>query len=408
MNSVKNMYTLSYEEVERLDQVLGSVIQVHGRGNFPTLEVKPKIFIKLLTAKLRDLNFSISDLRLNGSTASYVINGDKDDQDDYTYNDLDLIFNVPLSTSEDFMNIKNSVLETLIDFLPEEVSKERISSSTMKEAYVRKMVKVTNKHDTWSLISLTNDEGRNIELKFVDSMKRKFEFSVDSFQIVLDSLFEFYNLDLSNKGNVSKDSFPTVKAESVYGDFEEARYHLKNKLIATKSPEEIRGGGLLKYCSLLCRDFKPVSEGIRCMEKYMCSRFFIDFKDVASQQQKLEGYLSSHSLDSAEKRYKYLSILYKVVEHSTVCLMGHERRQTLRMIHDLSSQVFRPPSYQQITVFYSVPPYVQHPPYSYGHRPSYYPQTYNRNNEYIMLGTWRKATPETSNISSKNTVNCYS
>lgn len=395
------MYVLNFEEVCRLDEVLSSTTQVHGRGNFPTLEVIPKDFIKLLMKKLNELCFSLADLRLNGSTASYVINGQSDDQDDYSYNDLDLIFNVKLSTSEDFMKIKNSVLETLIEFLPAEVSRERISTCTMKEAYVRKMVKVTNKSDVWSLISLTNEEGRNIELKFVDSMKRKFEFSVDSFQIVLDSLLKFH--DVTKEVKMSETIFPSVEAESVYGDFEEARYHLRNKLIATKSPEEIRGGGLLKYCSLLCRDFHPVSDEIRCMEKYMCSRFFIDFKDVSCQRQKLESYLSSHSLNNVEKRYRYLTILYDVVEHSTVCLMGHERRQTLRMIQDLSNLVFRPTNYQQITVFYSVPPYMSNSSYSSYNQNTYYSQNYSQNNEYYMLGTWKAS----SVLGRTNTINCY-
>ena len=33
--------------------------------------------------------------------------------------------------------------------------------------------------------------------------------------------------------------------------------------------------------------------------------------------------------------YDYLMILYQVVDESTVCLMGHERRQTLALIEDL-------------------------------------------------------------------------
>jgi len=38
-------------------------------------------------------------------------------------------------------------------------------------------------------------------------------------------------------------------------------------------------------------------------------------------------------------KYDYLMILYQVVDESTVCLMGHERRQTLALIQDLSCQV---------------------------------------------------------------------
>lgn len=43
--------------------------------------------------------------------------------------------------------------------------------------------------DCWSLISLRNDDGRNLELKFVQSLHRQFESTVDAFQIILDDNF---------------------------------------------------------------------------------------------------------------------------------------------------------------------------------------------------------------------------
>jgi hypothetical protein len=47
-------------------------------------------------------------------------------------------------------------------------------------------------NDSWALMSLCNVNGQNIELKFVDRMKRQFQFSVDSFQILLDPLLDHY------------------------------------------------------------------------------------------------------------------------------------------------------------------------------------------------------------------------
>lgn len=41
-------------------------------------------------------------------------------------------------------------------------------------------------------MSLCNVNGQNIELKFVDRMTRQFQFSVDSFQILLDPLLDHY------------------------------------------------------------------------------------------------------------------------------------------------------------------------------------------------------------------------
>ena len=167
-----------------------------------------------------------------------------------TYNDLDLIFAVDLSDHENYDKIRTAVLDSLLEFLPEGANKQRLSANSLKDAYIHKMVKVNNmvkvsEKDQWSLISLSNNRGRNVELKFVDTMKRQFEFSVDSFHIILDSLMLFYEC---SKMPISENIYPTVLAESVYGDFNEAFSHLDKKLIATRNVEEIRGGGLLKYC----------------------------------------------------------------------------------------------------------------------------------------------------------------
>ena len=386
-----NQHMLTYEEVSRLDEVLSTAIQVHGRGNFPTLEVKPATLIRLLLSSLRDQDITVKDVRLNGSTASYVLNDDQGCMDDLAYNDLDLIFNVELKSVSNFHQVKSAVLDSLKDFLPDDVSKDRICCSTLKEAYVRKMVKVTNKFDNWSLMALTNKDGRNIELKFVDSMRRQFEFSIDSFQIILDSILNFYDL---TEVTIASNFYPTVLAESVYGDFDEAKHHLVNKLIATKNPEEIRGGGLLKYCSLLSKEFTPVNPDFRSMEKYMCSRFFIDFKDIHSQRHKLENYLNSHFIQDTNKKYNYLMILHEVVENSTVCLMGHERRQTLQLISVMARQLCSPPKYQQITVFYSVPNFVY---------PGCGASVLSPSQEYVMLGKW-----ESPSASGKpEAVPCY-
>jgi len=231
-----------------------------------------------------------------------------------------------------------------MDLLPEGVSRRRITHNTqLKEAYVGKMVKVNNNNDgdRWSLISLGNSPGhKNVELKFVDTMRRQFEFSVDSFQIMLDSLLLFYDCAALP---ISENFYPTVVGESVYGDFQEALYHLQKKLISTRQPEEIRGGGLLKYCNLLVRNYRPVDYNqIKTLERYMCSRFFIDFPDIATQTIKLESYLRNHfwGVDEEPLQYQYLMHLRDVVETSTVCLMGHERRQTLSLIETLAMEIY--------------------------------------------------------------------
>ncbi len=334
MCATNRFQVLCYDQVDRLHEVLQDAIPVHGRGNFPTLSIKLKDLVQVVREKLQADGINVRDIRLNGGAASYALGCENNP---LIYNDLDLIFKVDLSSQNELNKVKNAVLNSLLDFLPEGVSKERMSSCSLKEAYVLKMVKVCTDSDRWSLISLSNNKGRNVELKFVDSMKRQFEFSVDSFQILLDSLLTFYEV---SQNPMSEHFYPTVVAESVYGDFNEALYHLNKRLIATRNPEEIRGGGLLKYCNLLVRDHIPADEvDIKALERYMCSRFFIDFPDINQQSIKLENYLANHFSVDEPLKYDYLMILYSVVDDSTICLMGHERRQTLSLIHQFATQV---------------------------------------------------------------------
>ena len=326
---------LCYEQVDRLHEVMQESIPVHGRGNFPTLQIKLKDLVQVVKNKLTKDKITVRDIRLNGGAASYILGSAESDP---VYNDLDLIFKVDLSSQNELQKVKSAVLNSLLDFLPEGVAREKMSSCSLKEAYVHKMVKVCNDSDRWSLISLSNQKGslRNVELKFVDTMKRQFEFSVDSFQIILDSLLTFY--DVSEK-KMSEHFYPTIVAESVYGDFAEAHYHLNKKLIATRNPEQIRGGGLLKYCNLLAKQYTAAEDvDIKALERYMCSRFFIDFPDIQQQRVKLENYLINHFQCDDPIKYDYLMILYTVVDESTICLMGHERRQTLNLIQQLGSQ----------------------------------------------------------------------
>ena len=327
---------LSYDQVNRLDHVLRrETMTVHGRGNFPTLDMSLLDLIDVVRGKLEEAGVHVRGVRMNGGAASHILGA----SEHQSYNDVDLIFGVDMSRTENTHIIKEAVFTSLLNFLPEGVSTSKMSSCTMQEAYVQKMVKIYNDNDRWSLISLSNNTGKNIELKFVDRMRRQFEFSVDSFQIILDSLLFFYKL---SEIPMNSNFYPTVIGESVFGNFNEALYHLNNKLIATRNPEEIRGGGLLKYCNLLVRKYLPAShEEIKILERYMCSRFFIDFSELPQQQQKLESYLNDHFVGDDICRYEYLMILHRVVDSSTVCLMGHERRQTLTLIADFAQEVQR-------------------------------------------------------------------
>lgn len=38
---------LTWEQVQRLDQILGEAVPIHGRGNFPTLSVRPRTIVQV-------------------------------------------------------------------------------------------------------------------------------------------------------------------------------------------------------------------------------------------------------------------------------------------------------------------------------------------------------------------------
>ncbi|XP_058483845.1 terminal nucleotidyltransferase 5C-like [Solea solea] len=367
LQTEKRFHSLTLEQVQALDKVLTEVIPIHGRGNFPTLQVRAKDIIRVVKDRLLERDIQVKDIRLNGATASHVLVSNSG----LEYRDLDIIFGVELPRQEDFQVIKDVVLGSLRDLLPCGVNRRKITCLTMKEAYVQKMVKVFNEHDRWSLISLSNNRAKTVGLRFVSSLRRQFEFSVDSFQIILDRMLESYwETERKQGGKLASKPTITVEAECMYGDFEQAMEHLRHRLIATHSPEEIRGGGLLKYSDLLVRNFTPTSETeIKSLERYMCSRFFIDFPDVSEQQRKIEAYLQHHFIGNEEtSKYDYLMTLRRVIDESTVCLMGHERRQTLNMITVLALRVLGEqnaiPNTANVTCFYQPAPYMTEPIYS--------------------------------------------
>ena len=334
---------LSFNQITKLDEVLKRPIQIHSRNNFPQLTVLPLQLAKAVKAKLNRDGIVVHDVRLNGSAASYCIADDKTNA--VQYKDLDLIFHVTIRGERDFYFIKEHVLQSLAIFFPD--GEDRLTTCTLEEAYLHKQVKVNTGYqngDRWSLISLHNDKSQNLDLKFVDKMNRQYQFSTDSFQIILDSYFQLDGLDCIQNGTVELKStfFPTVLASSAYGNYSEAEYHLNNRYVKTKSPEEIRGGGLFKYCNLLAKQYKPLNcEEMELQERTMCTRFFIDFSETNRQNSELLKYFHSHyahaewALEGVYFLEHLLTVLRRSAVHARDCTVRHfESAVTaLRTIH---------------------------------------------------------------------------
>lgn len=364
------VHPLSYDQVDRLCGVLTEPVKLPPKdpgSNFPVLNISPAGIVKVVRQRLIERGIKVHDIRMNGSAASYCLcESHSEYLPELKFNDVDLIFGVSIEREYDFHVIKEEVLMSLLEFFPEESSKSRISSHLLEETYVRKMVLVVNHTSRWSLLSLGDERGtRSIELKFVSKIKRQFEFTVDSFQIFLDEYLTYGKCTADSPVSISAKFFPTVHAISVYGDYAEAMNHLNNRLIHTEAPEEIRGGGLLKYCTLLVNGFKPADEAqIERLEPYMCSRFFIDFPTVSQQYYKILKCVTTRFLSIREvsKCRNFLEILFKVVSSQARCLMESERQKTMSVILQISFQVGQPLLLPPAVPMYSYlpppPPYV--------------------------------------------------
>ena len=314
-----NVTELTNKQIERLRSVLSQNVEIHGRDCFPTLEIQLSDLIGLVRKQLCNAGLKLRCVKLNGGAATHCLANEQ-----FNYTDVDLIFPISLANEDDFDKVRNAVFDVLFSLMPIATTRTSTCADIIRDVYISKMVKVCSEDDRWSLFSLHNDFGKCIELKFVDRMRRQFEFSVDSFQITLDRLLD----------NSPTEVKPKIFAESVYGDIRQALSHLNSYMIDTRNPEEIRGGGLLKYCHLITRGYNA-TQNCQNMEKYMCSRFFIDFSDIHTQEMKLHQYLENHFGSEEQMKLHYLQVLHKVIKESTICLMGHERRQTLNMVERL-------------------------------------------------------------------------
>ena len=344
---MEETHSLDYDQVEKLYRVLTEPIDIYPADNFPTLSIAPASFVKVVRTRLVQKGIQIRDIRMNGSAASYCLCKDSDDQPPVRYNDIDLIFGVSIERENDFHVIKEEVLTSLLEFFPEEVTKKNIGSQLLEETYMKKMVLVSDTNNRWSLFSLgcQPTDHISIELKFVNEIKRKFEFTVDSFQIILNSYFDFGQCAEESPVSITPTFFPSVQAISVYSDYSEALEHLNNRLIHTVAPEEIRGGGLLKYCSLLVNGYRPAyKDKMRSLEPYMCSRFFIDFPSAEMQHSKIMKCAQTRFLQRGDVLgcVHFLDVLYSTVASQARCLMESQKYETISVISRIRHMIVFP------------------------------------------------------------------
>ncbi|KAL7668759.1 hypothetical protein ACOME3_009450 [Neoechinorhynchus agilis] len=344
MPSRKNGF-LDDDQCLRLHKVLDMVVSVDSQYGYASIRFTLREYLKALRRQLlANDTLSHCQLKLNGGAAAYVVHsssspsssssvgddgggggGASSDSTDGSsfFNDFDIV--IDDSTADKLTNASDGrwerVREAIFDCITEvaagaqkeracyeertgqqqsQIPPDHLLRSIVWDAYVSSTIRVWTQNDHWALICFSNKRGQNLEVKYTQRMKRQYQFSVDSFHINLD------DHTLSSESNSGERSYPVV-VESVYGNYEEALLHLRNKLIVTKRPEEIRGGGLLRYCQLLVNGYTPVSSTQRS-EPYMCVRFLIDYPTIDKQQRRLMDYISRHFISHTLQTHQLTSL----------------------------------------------------------------------------------------------------
>lgn len=72
-------------------------MEIHGKENFPTLEISLHSLIVHVRRKLREAGINVKHVKMNGGAATFILAAEE-----YVYSDLDLIFPISLATEEEF------------------------------------------------------------------------------------------------------------------------------------------------------------------------------------------------------------------------------------------------------------------------------------------------------------------
>ncbi|KAH3705990.1 Nucleotidyltransferase [Pelomyxa schiedti] len=190
-----------------------------------TFKCSAHFLLDELMRRLRLLHITpmFEGIRLIGSTAAQIVAG----TGRVTVNDLDITIYVD-SPYRRFMDILQAE-EELIAQLAFDSLGICLNLPEVYDVYFRDSIKVnTSYNNSWSLITVGDDQF-TIDIKTVFATVRSYDFSVNSFEIVLDPFF--YN---------DQASTPQVIAESTYGDIDAAQNHLNTRTLVTDQPTLIR------------------------------------------------------------------------------------------------------------------------------------------------------------------------
>ncbi|CAF0896602.1 unnamed protein product [Adineta steineri] len=235
-NTNNSKVYLTDDQVDKLKQVLDRPIPICSSppSSSPTLNIVPRYFLRQVVRKLKQYSIDVTSIRLNGGAASYILVNDSN----FVYRDIDILIFIktPLSSEQKttllstnnepyscdvWTIIKFVICLCLLENITNTTSTEHQYThhylSTVLDTYTKKNIKISSEQDSWALLSLQNYFGQNLELKFVEHLKRQWQFSVDSFQINLEPLL--YEKQFNNQSKLTTSSIiKTIKTKCLVID----------------------------------------------------------------------------------------------------------------------------------------------------------------------------------------------
>lgn len=302
---------LDEEQSIHLREVLDETYEIVSKDGDLTIHVTPKELIQHLQLCCQQL-LHYNGIRLGGSGATSVLAK----QLESNFNDLDFtLYLVHKPNFDELLQIEEQVLGYFI----ERECQVILSPREIYERFFLDSVKVqscpmmdSRQRESWSLITLGKQGCKTIDIRFVYRSKRSYVFSTDSFEIILDSL-------LSSNNPKKK-----ILVESLYGNYEEAMFHLQSGILCTNQPGQVRRG-ILRYCYELAKGRMPKPEHRARLEETFVQAFLAEkhicFEDI------LTKFLQRHSSNSLafiqnladllaehENTNSYLKVLHQFIQ----------------------------------------------------------------------------------------------
>ena len=294
---------LKPHQLAELSSLICNNVTFVDRQGGAAFDVAPWDFVAGIRTALQSEGIHVTSLKLEGSAASHCLNKESVPE----YSDLDFVFHLGETTTRGQLEkIRGVLAKCLADRLPHagSYSGDHVLHTLVHKQYISPPSGAGA--DAWAVYAIKGSRpGTSVDLKFVQRLARPYQFSADSFAIVLNgagvashlgrtATDNANNTATSSSGESSGDddsssdelpapvlSAPSVHFESSFESASLALQHLANKHIAVKNEADlcqVRGGGLLKYARFLSRGWTvapSISKDL--LQRYMVTRFMCDY-----------------------------------------------------------------------------------------------------------------------------------